>query len=342
MLNKIQIREIIAWTTLAIAFILFSATIAFAQTRSISVNNDDGKVHIKITKTDKGKTVQIDTTFDATDDMDLEKIVNDLSGDNNYKHHQYSNNTNRTHVYSNSGSGKNRKKIVMKMDIPEMTDAEKEKLHKELKESMKDLKENLEEMKESLQGLHIEFDDFDDKDFHFNFDMDTDAFKNFKGNKYAYSYSFDSDDEIDSLDDDNHVIIMGTDDENPPVLEKTIKSKNGNKVFIYKRSANSEKGKTSKISGEENNKVGIPGLHELLYFPNPTDGKFTIKFDYEKKGDITVKVMDNNSKEIFSDKLKNFTGEYSKEIDLSGKSKGNYIVKIIAGDKSITKKIVLN
>jgi hypothetical protein len=343
MLNKIKIREIIAWMTLAIAFILFSVTIAFAQNKTVNVNNDNGKVHIKISKTENGKTVNIDTTFDATDDMNLDKIVSELSGNDDDNETGINNDHGKSHVrvYSDN-SGKNKKKSNFKIDVPEMTDAEKEKLHKDIEKAMKGLDKNLEQMKESLQNMHIDFNGFDNHDFHFNFDMDSDNFNNCMKKGYSYSYSIDGDSEADSLNDDEHVIIVGKGTENPPVLEKTITTKKGNKVFIYKRSGTPDKSKSSKISTEEKKKETIPGLSDLAYFPNPTDGKFTLTFEYEKTSDITVKVLDNNSREVFSDKLKNFSGEYSKEIDLSGKSKGSYIIKIIAGEKSITKKIVLN
>jgi len=342
MLSRFQIREFLAWMTLVVAFILFTVTIAFAQSKSISVNNDDGKVHIQISKTVNGKTVHIDTSFQATDDMDLEKIVRNLSGDDGDRIQLNDKNQNRVRIHT-SGSGKSGKQIVI--DVPELSEAEREKLHDQMKESMKGMKKSMEEMKESLKDIHIYIDDFDEEDFHFKFncpDFDTDVYSDGGKSGYSYKYSFEGNDEIDSLDDADHVIIMGDEEEKPPVLEKVIKSKNGKQVFVYKRSESTARAKAPKEIPGNKQKDKIEGLHDLSYFPNPTTGKFTLKFEYENTNDVVIKILDSNSKEVFSELLEDFSGDYSREIDLSGKSKGNYIIKISIGDKSISKKIVLN
>ena len=75
MYNRIQIREILAWMTLAIAMLLFSVTIVFAQTKTINVENEDGKVHIKISKIENGRETKIDTSFNETDDMNVDEII---------------------------------------------------------------------------------------------------------------------------------------------------------------------------------------------------------------------------------------------------------------------------
>ena len=65
-------------------------------------------------------------------------------------------------------------------------------------------------------------------------------------------------------------------------------------------------------------------------------------FLYDKKSDITVQILDNNSKEVYTETLLGFEGDYNREFDLSGKSKGNYVIKISQNGKSTTRKIVLN
>ncbi len=340
--SRLQLREFLAWMTLVAALILFSMTIAFAQSKSISVNSDDGKVHIQISKTENGKTIHIDTTFEATDEMDIERIIRDLSGESGEGIQLGDKDHSRVRIHS-KGSGKNNKQIII--DVPELSEADREKLHENLKESMKGMKESMEQMKESLKDIHIFIDDFDDEDFHFKFncpDFDSDEIKSEGKHRYSYSYSFEDNDEIDSLDDADHVIIMGDADEKPPVLEKVIKSKNGNQVFIYKRSDSSNRAKKSEKPAADTEKEKINGLHDLSYYPNPTSGKFTLSFQCDQSDDIAIKVLDSNSKVVFSDLLEDFRGEYSREINLSGRSKGNYIIKVTIGEKSISKKIVLN
>lgn len=239
MFNRIRIREIPAWMTLAIALILFSVTIAFAQTKTINIENEDGKVHIKIIKTENGKTVRIDTTFIVTDDMNVDEIIESLGDPDG--------------ANSPSHSGI--------------------RIHK----------------------------------------------------------------------DDDHIVIIGDKDEKPPVLEKVISSKKGKQIFVYKRSGSSRgSGKNEKDTWHDDQKANKPDIHNLHYYPNPTSGKIKLTFRSDEKGDITIQVLDGNSKEVFSEKINDFEGGYSKEIDLGGRSKGNYFLKIVQGEKSITKKIVLN
>ena len=344
MFNRIQIREILAWMTLAIALILFSVTIAFAQTKTINIENEDGKVHIKIIKTENGKTVRIDTTFTVTDDMNVDEIIESLGerdGANSPSH-------SGIRIHKDEGISKNKKQIVIDFDVPEMSKAEKEKLRKNLNESMKDMRHGLGEMNKSLRSMHIHIDnDFDNKnDFHFNYDL-PDAEAGDKNDcdakSYAYKFSNSDNNGIDSLKDDDHIVIIGDKDEKPPVLEKVISSKKGKQIFVYKRSGSSRgSGKNENVTGHDDQKANKPDIHNLHYYPNPTSGKIKLTFRSDEKGDITIQVLDGNSKEVFSEKINDFEGGYSKEIDLGGRSKGNYFLKIVQGEKSITKKIVLN
>ena len=340
MYNRIQIREIIAWMTLAIALILFSVTFAFAQTKTISVDKGNGKVHLKISKTGNGETVKIDTTFDAFDDTEVDAIIEKLSN---------SNSSFKTHMNSNKNDGRKRIHIMVDSDFPELSKAEKEKLHKEWKASMKDMRKGIDEMKKSLKNMHIHVDSDSDSDstgdFHFNFNLPDEEGgeqSDCDGNSYSYKYLHSDNGEVDSLNDKDHVIIIGGDDEKPPVLEKIISSKKGKQIFVYKRSGTAKGSVKRENDKERENQKSKPDIRNLSYYPNPTNGKLKLNFRSDKKGDITIQVLDDNSMEVFSEKLNDFEGEYSREIDLGSKSKGNYFLKIIQGEKSLTKKIILN
>ena len=327
MINRIQLRETISWITLAIAVILLTVSFTFAQTRSVDVNNTNGKVHIKIKSTENGKTVNIDTTFTASDDADIQEIIDRLAGDGDQ------------HVYiksfkdkdSNDNKNMKHKKIIIDTD-KHLSEKDRQKLHENIEESMKDMKKDLEKMEESLQSMHIHINGDKGDDFNFDFDFPDIDIKGMKGQ--AYSYSFSDDGELDSLDDQDHVIVMGDKDEEAPVLEKTITTKNGHKVFIYKRSEN-------KNSDKENADFDLPGINNIKYFPNPTKGRLTVSFDTKEKRNLTVTVSDENGKEVFNEKLKDFEGIYSHEIDLSTKGSGSYFLKITDGNLSTTRKIIV-
>ena len=344
MFNRIQIREILAWMTLAISIILFSVTVVFAQTKTINVENEDGKVHVKISKTENGQEVRIDTSFNVTDDMNVDEIIESLedrdpSSINIHK---------KILEHKDGGHNLHKKNIIVDLNFPEMTQAEKDKLHENWDESMKDMRKGIEKMRESLKNMHIQIDSNsnDEDDFHFNFNLPDDESEksnDCEGFSYSYKYSHNNDGEMDSLKDENHIFISGDKDENPPVLENAISTKNGKQIFVYKRvDASKETGKKNISRDQDINKANKTEIRDLHYYPNPTGGKFKLTFHTDLRDDITIQVLDDIGKEIFSEKIANFEGDYSKEIDLGNKSKGNYFLKIFQSGKSLTKKIFLN
>lgn len=83
-------------------------------------------------------------------------------------------------------------------------------------------------------------------------------------------------------------------------------------------------------------------LEDLSFFPNPSNGKFNLKFEAPEKGDIEIDIYDINGKKVYNDLVKNFDGQYKKEIDISDEHKGTYFLKISQGKKATTRKIILD
>ncbi len=79
----------------------------------------------------------------------------------------------------------------------------------------------------------------------------------------------------------------------------------------------------------------------LMFSPNPNNGKFSLSFELPEKGKTTIKIFDVNNKEIYSESLGKFSGRYDKQIDVSENPKGIYFLQIIQDDKSLNKKIVI-
>jgi hypothetical protein len=307
MINRIQLRETLAWTAVLLAFILFSATIAFAQEQSVKVTNENGKVHIETKSVHNGQTVTRDTTFNADDNTDVDKIIDDFAGmkDKGGKK--------QLSISSKNDKGK-QKKVIIDMDIPELSEADQQKIHEDISRSMEDLQRGLHDMKKSLQNMDIHIDnDLDNMDFSFNFEMP----------------DIHGDDEIDSLRDKNHVIIVGDENEKAPVLEKVI-TKNGKQVFVYKRDRPEPKAD-----------MNAEWIEDFKVYPNPSSGKFTVKFHVPSKTDLKITVTDNKVKSVYSDSVKSFSGNYSKEINLSDAAKGTYFINISNDDNSFSKKIVI-
>lgn len=83
-------------------------------------------------------------------------------------------------------------------------------------------------------------------------------------------------------------------------------------------------------------------MEEMKLYPNPNNGKFNLNFTLNNKGDAEVVVYDMQGKQVYSEKLPNFQGEYNKPIDISSNAKGIYFVKILQGKHTQVKKISLD
>jgi hypothetical protein len=85
------------------------------------------------------------------------------------------------------------------------------------------------------------------------------------------------------------------------------------------------------------------GVKEINVFPNPSDGRFQLTFEYSEKGQLSAKVFDITGKLV-----KNITGDLvieetsvSATIDLESPVTGIYFIRIEMGSKLLTKKIII-
>ena len=110
------------------------------------------------------------------------------------------------------------------------------------------------------------------------------------------------------------------------------------KMDITDVSADDKKRLSSQI-GNADNKLE---MDNMKMYPNPNDGKFNLNFNLKNKADAEVTVYDMQGKQVYSEKLPNFSGDYNKAIDISSNTKGVYFVKIQQGKHSQVKKIVMD
>lgn len=82
-------------------------------------------------------------------------------------------------------------------------------------------------------------------------------------------------------------------------------------------------------------------LTTLNLAPNPNKGQFTMSFSLPETGNTEIIITDILGHQVYSESLNNFTGEYSKSLDLSSKARGEYLLKITQNGKSATANIVL-
>lgn len=92
------------------------------------------------------------------------------------------------------------------------------------------------------------------------------------------------------------------------------------------------------LLGKPSNKLSVADIN---FYPNPSSGKFNLSFKTEGKGDAEVSVMDIQGRVIYTERVQNDSGIYSKQIDLSQNPKGIYFLKIRQGNSEELKKLVL-
>jgi hypothetical protein len=90
--------------------------------------------------------------------------------------------------------------------------------------------------------------------------------------------------------------------------------------------------------------VGINELTEsniqFSIYPNPSTTDFTIDLTNKIKSDIRINIYSIDGKEVYFEKIENAEGHLLKQINVSGLSKGLYLIKIETENNSFYKKIL--
>lgn len=333
-------REMLAWIVLACALILFSVSISFAQDKK---QDQKSEIKIKIQKDENGKKTRIDTTITADQLPALKEYLKDLDIDFDADGDAWS--------LGNGFNGGGNMNLHFKHD--KMSKEDREAFERD----MEKLRDEMKDLDKELNGMHIEMFGFDDNDpenfdlhmqfprtplppqgphaFYFHNDGDEDGDDETgcgKGKHFNFKFHALNDELPDSLNDENHIIMYGSKGEETPVFEKEIVTKDGDKIFVFKR----------KLPKEEQAKASASmPVTKVKVYPNPGNGKISVSFNAAAKGDVLVSITDAKGNEVYSKSLKDFSGEYFNQIDISDQGKGTYFLKITQGDDSITKKLVV-
>jgi hypothetical protein len=86
----------------------------------------------------------------------------------------------------------------------------------------------------------------------------------------------------------------------------------------------------------ENNSVT-----NLDVYPNPSRDIFNVTFTSEEAQTMTIKLVNMIGKEVFTEELAEFVGQYTQVIDMNTQPKGVYFLEILTSKGGINKKIVL-
>jgi len=84
-------------------------------------------------------------------------------------------------------------------------------------------------------------------------------------------------------------------------------------------------------------------IKEVKVFPNPSDGRFKLTFEYSGQDKINAKVFDITGKQIkdISDDLVKSERSVTADVDLESPSSGIYFIRIELGKTLLTKKIII-
>lgn len=82
-------------------------------------------------------------------------------------------------------------------------------------------------------------------------------------------------------------------------------------------------------------------IERLNVFPNPTNGLFELRFNLPAQGNTSIRVFNVAGAEIYRNELGRFTGDFRDRIDIGDQMKGAYFIMIQQGERSISKKLIL-
>ena len=306
---------------------IFLSVIVFAQDKS------DDQVKVKIVKIVDGKTTTIEKTMSEASVKDFTKQFEDIKGKN-----------------------------VQVMITVEGNDKEK---RKEKHASSMNFNFNMDSSTaHAFSKVFSMTDSSMTKSFAWNDSMMKNLPKNFD-----FNFDFDDEGEMNNFD-----FNINTDEGGKNVI---ITNKNGKKIVINgdednvtvsssesNKAKTKTKTKTIVINGDKhrgNKKVIVSTSVQVIdmddeggdktrksdkeestvnFYPNPSDGNFTLDVDLNGKEDAMVRITDINGKEVYNEKITG-SGKTSKSINLGSDKRGTFIVTIKQGKKTTSKKIII-
>jgi hypothetical protein len=324
---------------------------------------EDGKktVRIKTTKIVNGEKIETDTTYEISDLKELEKLedfhvivdrdmISDLDID----------------LEEINGIKDMNVKVVMTSDsLDDLTERivvmtkELEGMEGDLDELMKNM-EVMVEMSDSLSGekkVTIIMDGDDESVYMINGeDMgDLKWVEEGDGKVIIIKSNEDGSEDIEiEIDGEGDMVLYnvnceGAGDGEKEIFVDIIETKDGDGTTIKSKiiicppnEKDIDKLHNAGVAVDTKSKdVDRLELEDLSFYPNPTSGKFNLKFKTSENEKTSIKIFDVNGKEVYNETIKGKDGLYEKEIDISNEQKGTYFLKVSQGKKIATRKIIL-
>jgi hypothetical protein len=86
---------------------------------------------------------------------------------------------------------------------------------------------------------------------------------------------------------------------------------------------------------------GTASINNFDVYPNPSSDLFNVSFVSDKVQDLNIRVVNMIGEVVYVEGLEKFVGEYTKQINLNGFTKGVYFLEITTNNGVVNKKIVL-
>jgi hypothetical protein len=82
-------------------------------------------------------------------------------------------------------------------------------------------------------------------------------------------------------------------------------------------------------------------FENVKIYPNPTTGMFTIEMNNNVFGELVIDIITQNGSKILNIKFEKTTEHFQSQIDLSGRSKGMYLINLSLDKFMTTRKILV-
>ena len=76
-------------------------------------------------------------------------------------------------------------------------------------------------------------------------------------------------------------------------------------------------------------------------YPNPNNGEFTIEFNASNSGDVNIDVYDIRGRSVYNKLYENSSNRFTEKINLGSVQSGMYLLNVNDGNRTITKKIIV-
>jgi hypothetical protein len=121
------------------------------------------------------------------------------------------------------------------------------------------------------------------------------------------------------------------------ICDSTMKNKECKKVIVTERI----EGAPKRPAAPKREMKTEMKSNELVVYPNPSKGQFTLAIDLPGKGKADLLVTDMNGKTVYAEQIAESEGKITKQIDLSKNGKGMYSIRLSKNGKVIVENIVV-